>query len=98
MADVTVTPAALALADLIERRLAEIEATRPAKFDGSNWSAYYQRGKDLVDELVRDHGARYRLAGAHDGHFRFAGIACSCTSGELNLLRSWAAKVRRLAA
>lgn len=97
MADVTVPPEALELADLIDRRLAEIEATRPSARNFDGWRAYHQKGKDLVDELVRDRGARYRLNGAHEGHFRFAGIACSCTSGEFNLLHAWSTKVRKLA-
>lgn len=86
-----------ALAAMIEARLSAIDETRPSGFSGNReaWTAYYAKGRELMDELVRGYNARYRFSGGTH-HLKLAGFACSCTSGELALLRAWAAKVRRL--
>jgi hypothetical protein len=81
---------------LVERRLAAIEKTRPAAGayrDHAGWTAYYAAGRTLLDDLERDHGAKVRRG--EPKWMKLAGISCSCTSGELALVRSWATKARR---
>ncbi|MEA3043003.1 MAG: hypothetical protein QOH47_841 [Sphingomonadales bacterium] len=88
---------ALELATLIETRLAAIEASQPRwGTNGESWAAFHQAGRDLVEELVHEHGARYRDGGTIAAHrLALSGVTCTSTGGAVALLRSWAAKVRR---
>ncbi|HEX8585024.1 MAG TPA: ParB/RepB/Spo0J family partition protein [Allosphingosinicella sp.] len=77
------------LADMIDKRFAVV--SYEDDYDGGRAAERF--ALDLIAELQRDHGARYRSTG-HTDVLTLAGITCSCTAGRRALLRAWARKAR----
>lgn len=89
------TITALEMAAKIEARLAEITASVTA---GSDWSSRHREAEMFAVELACEYGAYYRDGRTINAHrFRYAGIACTCTSGTIGLLRAWVTKARKAA-
>jgi ParB family chromosome partitioning protein len=81
------------LAEMIEARI----SARPGLRGIDGIAAAQRFARELIAELERDHGARYRESYG-TRHLQLAGIKVSCTAGKFALLDSWVAKARKLAA
>lgn len=90
------------LPNLIQARLDAHDAANPAPADyRTGWSEYHDANRvfaeALLEELARDHGARFKIGVSDTSRMTLDGISISCTSGEFQMLRGWVSKARRLA-
>lgn len=75
---------------VVERRLADV----PELKSYEDWPAVKAATAGIVEELLREHGARYRET-CGEYVLRMGGFAASSTMSQLGALKNWCANARR---
>jgi hypothetical protein len=88
--------------DIVQRIHDDTNAANPVPsldpYDSEGWRNYRKAQEAAVNRLVEEHGAKFRLNGAHDHNLRLAGVSSSSTSGHWGMINNWlAAASRKLA-